>query len=459
MSPSSAANYSGYQASQTLSVATFYTRCSVSLSSLRSSLLLASALGIAWGGGWWFGQREVALKWQRYQPEVVIVNKAVPPQRRDVDFSLFWEVWSALEREYLDNEDFDKEKLIYGAISGMTSALGDPYTVFLPPVEQEEAKADLAGTFEGVGIQLGYKDNRLAVIAPLDGTPAKAAGVEPGDLILSIKDSAKSVDTDTEGMTLPQAVEIIRGPRGSAVVLTLFRPAKNPPQGEAEPFEVTLRRDTILVKSATVEMVPVAGDENQQIAYVRMSRFGDRTMVEWNEVAEQVIKADNPGAKVVGMVLDLRNNPGGYLEAAVKVASEFFADGIVVEQKGKRTSKQFTVDTPGRLTSLPLVVLVNQGSASASEIVAGAIQARERGKLVGTNTFGKGTVQDAQELRQGAGLHVTVARWLLPNGNWIHEEGLKPDIEVEFDRDGNEGEKWDNQVKMAFEILTGGENI
>lgn len=158
--------------------------------------------------------------------------------------------------------------------------------------------------------------------------------------------------------------------------------------------------------------------------------------------------------QVKGMVLDMRNNPGGYLDAAVAISSEFFLDGTVVEQKGKSSSHPFTVEKSGRLASLPLAVLVNGGSASASEIVAGAIQARSRGKLVGEQTFGKGTVQDAQELKGGAGLHITTARWLLPNGNWIHEEGLKPDIEVAYDEEASKDQKYDNQVAKAMETLT-----
>jgi carboxyl-terminal processing protease len=153
------------------------------------------------------------------------------------------------------------------------------------------------------------------------------------------------------------------------------------------------------------------------------------------------------------MILDLRNDPGGYLDAAVKIASEFFKDGIIVEQKGKVSSRFFQVEKPGRLLDIPLVVLVNGGSASASEIVSGAIQARGRGKLVGVNTFGKGTVQDAQELPGGAGIHITTARWLLPNGAWIHEQGLKPDVEVEYDQEASKDQKWDNQVTVAIQEL------
>lgn len=408
------------------------------------------------GVGFWAGQREITAKWKDYRPEITVANKAVPPAHRDVDFSLFWEVWDRLEKDYLDSGALDKEKMVHGAISGMTSALGDPYTVFLPPKKQEESKEELAGAFEGVGIQLGYKDNRLAVISPLDGMPAKAAGILAGDFILHIKDEIKKIDKDTEGMSLPDVVDIIRGPKGQPVTLTIAREGK-------DPFPVTLLRDTIIVKSVTIEFIdqstltdlPFTVNHSPfTISYVRLSRFGDRTVNEWNDAVEEIIKKSNQkDTRVAGMILDVRNDPGGYLDAAVAIAAEFFSGGSVVEQKGKVTSHPFNVDRPGKLIDMPLVVLINEGSASASEIVAGAIQARGRGKLVGKNTFGKGTVQDAQELKGGAGLHITTARWLLPNGSWIHDEGLKPDIELEYDQEASKDQKWDNQVKKAIEIL------
>ncbi len=418
----------------------------MTLQKIRSAIITLSFIVLAAGIGFWAGQREIAARWKDYRPEITIVNKAVPSAHHDVDFSLFWEVWDRLEKDYLDSGALDKEKMVYGAISGMTAALGDPYTVFLPPKKQEETKEELAGAFEGVGIQLGYKDNRLAVIAPLDGMPAKAAGILAGDFIIHIKDDVKKIDKDTDGMSLPDAVDIIRGPKGQPVTLTIVRDGK-------DPLEFTLLRDTIIVKSVTLEFIDT-NNQQSTIAFVRLSRFGDRTVSEWNNAIEEIIKKSNQkDTSVKGMILDVRNNPGGYLDAAVAIASEFFGSGSVVEQKGKTVSYPFNVDRPGKLTDIPLVVLVNEGSASASEIVAGAVQARGRGKLVGKNTFGKGTVQDAQELRGGAGLHITTARWLLPNGAWIHDEGLKPDVEVEYDQEASKDQKWDNQVQEAIRLL------
>ncbi len=424
----------------------------MTLLKLRNTIYTFCFLLLAGGIGYWFGQREIAIKWQSFKPEVLIVNKAVPAENKDLNFSLFWEVWNKLEKEYLDEGSIDKQKMFYGAISGMTSALGDPYTVFLPPKMQEESREELAGEFGGVGIQLGFKDEKLVVIAPLDDTPAKLAGIEAGDFILRIKDQKKGIDRDTEGITLPEAVEIIRGPKGDQVVLTILRASQNP-------YEITLKRDTILVKSVDIEFVewPLEGDDpagKKTIAVVRISRFGDRTVSEWNQAVDKIIKSANAKKdNFGGLILDVRNNPGGYLEAAIAISSEFFRDGVVVEQKGKQTSQPYKVTKKGRLADVPVAVLINKGSASASEIVSGAIQARSRGKLIGTNSFGKGTVQDAMELSGGAGLHITTARWLLSNGNWIHDEGLKPDVEIDYDQDASKDQKWDNQVKKAMEIL------
>lgn len=424
----------------------------MTLQKIRKTIFYCSFLLLSGGIGYWLGQREIAVKWQFLKPEVLIVNKAVPPENKDINFSLFWEVWDKLEKEYLDDAAVNKQKMFYGAISGLTAALGDPYTVFLPPQKQEEAREELSGEFGGVGIQLGFKEDRLVVIAPLDDTPAKLAGIEAGDFILRIKDEKKGIDRVTDGITLPEAVEIIRGPKGDPVVLTIERQKQ-------KPFEVSLKRDTILVKSVEVEFVdwPLDGDNSgnkKTVAVIKMSRFGDRTVSEWNQAVAKIIKtANDKKDNFGGLVLDVRNNPGGYLEAAIAISSEFFRDGTVVEQKGKATSIPYNVSKPGRLVDIPVTVLINQGSASASEIVAGAIQARGRGKLVGVNSFGKGTVQDAMELSGGAGLHITTARWLLPNGNWIHDEGLKPDVEVEYDQELNKDQKWDNQVQEAIKLL------
>jgi len=374
------------------------------------------------------------------------LTRPVLPREEDTDFSLFWLVWNRLEEKYLDRQALDREKMIEGAISGMVSSLGDPYTIFLPPEDNQINKDDLLGEFGGVGIQLGYKKGILAVIAPLEGTPAERAGIKAGDLILKIKDEKKGIDKETESISLPEAVKLIRGEKGSLVTLTLAR------EGEEEPFEVDIIRDQIAVPALESEW---KRKEGRRFAYVRLFQFTDRMNKEWiNWVNSISQEKDSPDFG--GVILDLRNNPGGYLQGAVFVAGDFLARGKVVvwqeDYRGKKT--KFAVDRPGLLLDVPLVVLVNQGSASASEILAGALRDYRRATIVGTKTFGKGTVQEPEELPGHAGLHITVARWLLPEGDSINEKGIEPDVLVEPDSDG---QKEDLILERGMDILVKGE--
>ncbi len=343
-----------------------------------------------------------------------------------VDFSLFWEVWSRLERDYVDPSQLDAQKMVYGAIAGMTSALGDPYTVFLPPETKQRLTEDLQGAFDGVGIQLGYRDNQLAVIAPLKNHPAEKAGVRAGDYILRIVDQAKSIDRDTVGMSAEEAVTLIRGQKGTPVTLTLLASG-------GEPRDVTLVRDVIEIPSVEVEFV---NHNDRSYALITLSRFGDNTYAEWEKTILQIQQQN----QVAGIILDVRNNPGGYLQTAIDIASDFIDGGVVVSQVGRAASQSFTTTRQPRLQKYPVVVLVNKGSASASEIVAGAIRDRRETRLIGEKTFGKGTVQDAQQLINGAGLNVTIARWLLPSGDSINHEGLNVATEAVDNPDTPEDE-------------------
>jgi len=357
-----------------------------------------------------------------------LTNTSVPGEYRDVDFTLFWDAWTKLEQNYVDPDKLDKQQMVYGAIKGMVSSLGDPYTMFLPPVEEKRTTEDLAGAFDGVGIQLGYKDEQLAVMAPLKGMPAEKAGVKAGDLILHIKDVEKGIDEDTRGMSLPDAVDKIRGEKGKVITLTLYR------LGADKTFDVDLARDTILIPSVdlqwlTPEGKAVADDEGYtgpEVAHLSLYRFGDRTESEWNDAVDQILKQNN----LKGIVLDLRNNPGGYLNGAIFIASEFIDSGLVVKQQGRTQSEDYSVNRKGRLIGKPLSVVVNGGSASASEIVSGALRDRLGVKLVGDKTFGKGTVQEQEELAGGSGMHITIAKWLLPSGEWIHKEGIPVAVEA-----------------------------
>ena len=353
------------------------------------------------------------------------------------DLTMFWDVWSKLEANYLDKEVIDPQKMVYGAIAGMTAALDDPYTSFFPPTENTRSREDLSGEFSGVGIQLGFVDKTLAVMAPLPGNPAERAGIKAGDLILRIKDEAKSLDKDTSGINLLDAVDYIRGRKGTTVVLTIYR------EKDDQPKDYVLVRDTINVPS--VELTWVGKDK--KAAQIKVNRFGDKTLDEWNKAVSEVITRGGRG-----VILDLRNNPGGYLQRAIDLGSEFIADGVIVQQQGKDSTESFGVDRRGRLYGMPLVVLVNRGSASAAEILAGALQERLGVKLVGEKTFGKGTVQEVLDLAGGAGVHITIAKWNLPSGKNIHKDGITPDVVVEYVADEKNPLK-DNQLDKAIETL------
>ena len=389
---------------------------------MRKNLWIVVLVVLAGYGGFLVGEQKLKLEIRNWKLDVVTRET---PKSTAADFGLFWTVWDKLNEQYVDKSKLVPQKMVEGAISGMVAAVGDPYTVFLPTAQNKEAKDELDGVFEGVGIQLGFKDSKLAVVAPLEGTPAKRAGVKAGDLIVRIKDKS------TEGMTLPEAVSMIRGPKGTSVELTLVR------KGEDKPIEVSLTRDTILVKSVTVEF-------KDGVAILKLNRFGDRTQEEWNEAVAKI--------RDEKIVLDLRNNPGGYLDGAVYMAGEFLAAGktVVVQQYGDGTKENRRVDRNGRLLKAKLVVLVNEGSASAAEILAGALQDYKRAKIVGVKTFGKGSVQQPEDFPGGAGLHVTIAKWLRPSGEWIDKIGVKPEVEVKPD---DKDESHDLQLEKAVEML------
>lgn len=394
--------------------------------------LLLLTLGIVIGGRY---QAELSA----FTPFLFKSDEAVPPSSRlngnlsapadkEIDFGVFWEVWSLLERDYLNPEELNAGQMVDGAIHGMTAAIGDPYTVYLPPDVNKRSGEDLQGSFFGVGIELGYIDQTLAVIAPLDGTPASEAGLEAGDLILNVKDDNKGIDESTGDWTLIEAVDNIRGERGTPVTFTIYR------DDTEEPFEVTVVRDEIVVDTVTLDFREY---DDFDIAVLRVSRFGGRTERQWNEAVERILKAER---EVKGIVFDLRNNPGGYFDGAIQLASDFIENDVVVTQKGKYTQQDYRSKGIARLRDYPLVVLVNRGSASASEILAGALRDDLGILLIGEQTFGKGTVQERKEISNQGGLHVTVGRWMLPKGDWIHDEGIPVDIEVEQDRDTEEDE-------------------
>jgi carboxyl-terminal processing protease len=362
-----------------------------------------------------------------------------------LDLSLMWKVKDKLDESFLDKDKINDEDLTYGAISGMVAALNDPYTVFLAPKENKSSNDDLAGEFGGVGIQLGYKDKTLAVVAPLAKTPADRAGVRAGDLILRIIDKEKNIDKDTTGISLEEAVNLIRGKVGTEVTLRFFR------EGEKDTFEKTLVRDNIVVPSMEVEWVKKG---SKTVAWIKLYKFSEQIYKDWPEAVENInIEKSKLGSNYGGIILDLRNNPGGYLQASVLVASDFLKEGVVVTQRSSEGKDEvYKVDSSqGNLINDKLVVLINEGSASASEILAGALRDYGRASLVGAKSFGKGTVQQPIDFTDGSGLHVTIAKWLLPDGKNIHGEGVIPDVEEKWNPENKDKE--DNQLDKAVEVL------
>ncbi len=382
--------------------------------------------------GWELGHRDYLIQVKNLKPSISVTNQLDPNKKVNLDFSLFWDTWNLVNKDYMDKSALNPQKLYYGAIQGMVAAIGDPYTMFLPPSAQQAVKEQLGGQFDGVGMELGYnKDKHLVVIAPLKGTPAAKAGVKPGDLILKINNQ------NIGNMPLTEAVNLIRGPKGSTVALELLS------NGQNTPHEVNIVRDTIVIKSVEYELKKTPSGKN--IAYISISTFGDQTIKEWDEAVNQAL-ADSPQ----GVIVDVRNNPGGYFDAAIYIASEFLSDGTVVEQEdGHGNIQKISVSRQGRMLKLPLVVLINGGSASASEIFSGAMQDRKRGILVGEQSFGKGTIQTTEDLPGGTGIHITIAKWLTPNGRWIHNIGLTPDVKVSV---GNTPGV-DPQLEKALELL------
>ena len=406
-----------------------------SLSLLKKALLWVFLITIFTSTGYFLGVRKVTSPADIYPK--VILSRDLPENQKNLDFKLFWQVWDMLGEEYFDKTKLVPSQMVYGSIQGMVSAIGDPYTIFLPPSENKVVEEDLNGSFEGVGIQIGFKGTQLAVIAPLPDSPAEEAGIKPGDLIIGIADEQKGIDRGTVGITLPEAVKLIRGKAGSSIKLTLLR------DGSDEPIFTQVTRKNIDVPSVTLDFIENAG---HKYADIKLMKFGADTQSEWDKKVIDIQKEEG----VDGIVVDVRNNPGGYLQSAVDIASEFLPTNtiVVIEENSKGVQNEFRSTRVGRLQNLNTVVLINGGSASASEILAGSLRDQKKTKLVGEKSFGKGTIQEPKQIEGGAGLHVTIARWLTPSGFWVNEKGLTPDNEVKDNPDTPEDEQLLEAVKL-----------
>jgi len=351
--------------------------------------------------------------------------------KTDADFSIFWQAWDLLRSNHIKGAELKDQDLIYGAIDGLVNSVGDPHTMFFKPDDSQKFAEDIQGEFGGIGAELGVKDDFVVVIAPLEDTPASRGGIKAGDKILEVdhKPVLKADINDT--------IKKIRGEIGTAVVLTLLS------NGDTAPHEISLVRDTITVPTLKWEI------KNDNIAYVQLFSFNEKAPYLFYKTALAVMLGD-----MKGMVLDLRNDPGGYLEVAVNIGSWFFdKDKLIVSEKfrsGEET--KYTSNGPGAFKDMPIVVLVNKGSASASEILAGALRDNRNIKLIGETTYGKGTVQDLEALKDGSQIKMTIANWVMPSGYIIESNGLKPDIEVKI-TEKDIAENKDPQLDRALEEI------
>ena len=350
---------------------------------------------------------------------------------QDVDFRQFWQIWSYLKETFVEPDVLDTQ-LFYGSLAGMVASLQDPYSVFLEPSLTEEFNQELSGEFEGIGAEIGIKDTQLQIIAPLPGNPAELAGLRAGDYILAIDDEG------TRGMPLDVAVSKIRGEGGTTVVLTIFT------EGDDEPRDVSIVRDRIEIDSVVSTVL------EDGAVHVKLLYFNENTLSDWNQTVQEVIQTSP-----TGIILDLRNNPGGFLATAIEVAGDW-ANGntIVIEQARDGRQVSHRARRQARLNDVPTVVLVNGGSASGSEIVAGALQDYGLATVVGTQTFGKGSVQDLREFSDGSSVKLTIAEWLTPNARNINHDGITPDIVINRTREDVEDEL-DPQLDAAVQILNG----
>ncbi|MCB9808025.1 S41 family peptidase [Candidatus Peribacteria bacterium] len=356
----------------------------------------------------------------------------VSDPEKEVDISLLWSVWRLLSKNYIAPSDLQVTPMIHGAVRGLVEAVGDPYTSFMPPKENKEFRQSLNGSLQGIGAELTMKEDDIVVVAPLKGSPAEAAGLMPDDIITHV--DGQSI----EGYTLSDAVEIIRGPKGTEVTLTISRDGRED--------DITITREEITVPSVESEVKEYAGKD---IGYIALNRFGDTTTEEVASAVKDLMKQD-----IQGLIFDVRFNGGGYFDKAVDLSSMFLEKGKVVSV-AHREGEPIHHYASGRpiAPTIPMVVLINEGSASASEILAGALQDNGRATIIGKKSFGKGTVQEVFELPGGTSIRITTARWLTPNGTDLGKEGVHPDIDVDRTKEDIEAEK-DPQLDAALELLS-----
>lgn len=367
---------------------------------------------LAFGFGYFLGTAKTIERELVNEQGTVEINKVLDlygkTRSSSVDFDQFWKVWNMVKKNHVQ-QPVDEVKLFYGAIEGMVAGLDDPYSIYFPPKKAEEFASDLSGEFEGIGAEIGKKDDILTVISPLPGSPAEKAGIRAGDKIYAIDGK------ETLNLSIEEAVKIIRGPHDTEVKLTISS------AGLEKIRDVVVKRDKIVVPTVVWEK------KEKGIAYMRIAYFNDETSPQFRKAVNEIL-----AFKAKGLILDLRSNPGGYLSTSVEVASEWIKEGVVVRERfNDKTIKEYTSSGSHLLSDLPTVVLVDDGTASGSEIVAGALQDYGIAKLIGKKTFGKGSVQNLEPLPDGSALKLTIANWYTPKDRAIDKLGIAPDFVLE----------------------------
>ncbi len=404
------------------------TKRSITLDTSWVIPVAALVAAIIFALGIFFGRAFLPPQTVQLEDGQVLGREEIDRLTSDVDFNLFWDVWDMLQESYIYGPVAEKD-LFYAALDGLVEGVGDPYTSFFDPKESAEFQTDLSGQFEGIGAEIGLRDGQIVVVSPLKDAPAQRAGVKAGDAIHLID------ETETYGMTIEEAVREIRGPKGTTVTLTVTR------GDSTKPMEIAIRRDVIEIASVEWEL------REDGIAVINLFAFNEDTARAFNDVVVSVLAND-----VKGIVLDMRNNPGGFLDRAVTIAGEWVGNKtVVIERMEDGLLRPLDAQGVARLKDIPTVVLVNEGSASATEIVAGALQDYGAATIMGEQTFGKGSVQEYRELSDGSALKITIAEWLTPQGRSIQKEGIKPDELVTFsDEDVAKGVDTQFQRAIAF---------
>ena len=399
-------------------------------------LIIVACLGFGFGGGILYTTHTQTAT----PPIQELVNQDAGNVQK-VDFSLFWKVWNDLEAKYVDKPKLDTQAMVYGAIQGMVNSVGDPYTVFFPPTQAKQFSDEISGAFGGVGMEVDIKDNVLTVVAPLPDTPAAKAGILTGDKILKIDGKP------TAGLSADEAVSTIRGKIGTKVTVTIAG-------SDNKQRDVTMTRETIKVPTVVWKMINQNG---KNIAYIQAYEFNDNIVSQFKTAVDAI---ENSNPKADGIIIDLRNNPGGLLDSAINIAGYYVQKGqpVVSEVFGDGTKNVYTSDGTAELAKYPTVILVNGGSASASEILSGALHDDAHIKLIGEKTFGKGVVQELENLDAGSSFKVTVARWFTPAGINIQKQGIEPDISVPLTDDQKKNIIFgdlstDPQLQKALDVL------